>query len=438
MQTAHGERLDYDWVRALAVDQAAPATTSLGLRKRVTDVIGESAVAWGTVVGARMATYILDNLTDWTGDRSEEERYSLGRATEASTLDTLAALVSGDPSHLTASFEPIENVGWYVQHDIPLQQVVRNVHTGQEFLTQELIDCIPGLVPPGDEVAVISRTARDVTMCWSNFISRLTDEYGRQRTAWVQSRQGQLAHHVRGLLQGGDVDVADLSRTLGYDVSGRHTACILWFEGIDPDLARHIDLAGLANELARASGSPSVPLLLTSASRFTDLWLADCEVPISDVVHGINWPATVRIAAGRPARGVAGFRLSHREARAAAELARQSPTLGRVVRYDDVELVSLLASDRERARVFVQRVLGPIGTTGARSQELRDTLAAWIDSDGSVAGTSQALYVHRNTVSYRLRQLDELLGEQRDNTQLRCALLLVELMPQMLTPPSAS
>lgn len=431
------EKSDYEWVRLLSAESPVAPATSLNVRARATGVIGESATAWGVSVGHRMAGYIMENLTDWMGDRSEEEQHSLRRATEASTLDTLAALVSGDPSHLTASFEPIDNVAWYVQHDIPLQQVVRNVHTGQEFLTQELIDCIPALVPGSGMVSAISRTARDVTNCWSNFISRLTEEYARQHTAWTQSRQGQLAQQVRTVLRGGEVDVPAASRSLDYDLDAAHTGCVLWFEGIDLDLARHLDPTGLAAELARAAMSPAPPLVLSSTSRFINIWFADCAAPVHEAALSVSWPAAFRMATGRTAKGLDGFRLTHREAMAATELARRSSTLPRVVQYSDVELVSMLATDPDRAQVFVHRVLGPLAAPGARAQELRDTLAAWIDSDRSIATTSQALFVHRNTVSYRLRQLEEMLGEDRNNTELRCALLLVGSMPQLLTAPSS-
>jgi sugar diacid utilization regulator len=51
-----------------------------------------------------------------------------------------------------------------------------------------------------------------------------------------------------------------------------------------------------------------------------------------------------------------------------------------------------------------------------------------IGGRGSAALTAQAVHTHRNTVSYRLRQIDE-LPRERDDTRVRCALELAHYLP---------
>lgn len=427
---------DHDWVTRLRPSsEGGDAVSSLSCQRRAAEVIGASATAWCVETGARMAAYILDTLVDWPGTRSDEERQILGRATEASTLDTLTALVSGDRSYLTTSFEPSENVAWYVRNHIPLQEVIRNVHTGQEFLIQELIDAIAGIVPADDRVAAISRMTRDVTACWSYFIAQIGVEYRRQQDEWSKSAEGHRSRLVQSLLQSKNADVDETSRALKYDLSQEHVGCRVWFVGLDPEAVRLFDLMSLAHEIATATESSS-HLAMTFSGHRIELWLGAPRRPPAEVLGHGRWPLSLRAAFGTPQRGVAGFVSTHDEAVAASRVAQRSPSLGRVVSYADVELLSLLTADPERARAFVSRTLGPIVGDDARSRELRETLRAWIDSAQSVAATSQALYLHRNTVNYRLRQLTELLGDHRDLTALRCALAIAESMPHLRSKPS--
>ncbi|MEU6375771.1 helix-turn-helix domain-containing protein [Streptomyces sp. NPDC046909] len=378
-----------------------------------------------------MAAYILDTLIEWPGSRSEEERQILGRATEATTLDTLAALVTGDDSHLTNSFEPSENVTYYIRNRIPFQEVIRNVHTGQEFLVQELIDAIARLVPSEDRVAAISRMTRDVTACWSNFITQLSADYRRQHEEWSHSAEGNRARLIRNLLHNRNTDPVEAGRMLKYDLQQPHTGALVWFSGLDPEAVRLIDLPSLAHEIAEATESAS-HLAMTYPGQRIELWLGAPRRPAAEVLRQGPWPQSMRAAFGTPQAGVGGFVATHDEAMAAGRVAWHSSNLGRVVNYPDIELLSLLTADLELARRFVSRVLGPIAGTDARSVELRDTLRAWIDSSQSIAATSQALYLHRNTVNYRLKQINELLGDDLNPTSLRCALVIVDSLPDLM------
>ena len=92
----------------------------------------------------------------------------------------------------------------------------------------------------------------------------------------------------------------------------------------------------------------------------------------------------------------------------------------------------------ERARAFVLSSLGPLAQTGPRSAELRETLATYIDSGGSISDTAQRLHLHRNSVKYRLNQLEEAIGPDYNATRVRAAIELVDRVPQSLREASNS
>ncbi|MGA5700579.1 PucR family transcriptional regulator [Peterkaempfera bronchialis] len=425
--------MDHGWVRKLAATEPVAPLTSLTTRRRAAKVIGEEAVGWGVAAGRRMAAYILGALADWPGERSEEEWESLQRATEASTLDTLTALVTGNGEPMRMSSEPTQNIIFYVTEGIPIEEVVRNVHAGQEFLTQELIGCIADLLPPEQRLEAIQATTRSVIQNWSAFASEITQIYAAESRRWQQGRQSVRMQAVRRILSGVRFPAEDTGRDLGYRLDQTHVALILWLEDLDVETARMFDFTGLARSLAAVTLAEPEPLVIRRGATRVDVWLGGAQPDAARLIEAkAVLPTPLRIAVGCPAPGVEGFRCSHEQALAARRVLRLGTADRQIVDYPDVELVSLLAADPIRARAFVRAVLGPLRQRDPRMAELRLTLAAHIDNGGSIAQTAQALHTHRNTVSYRLNQAEELLPANRGKTELRCALLLGELFPEGL------
>ena len=150
-------------------------------------------------------------------------------------------------------------------------------------------------------------------------------------------------------------------------------------------------------------------------------------------------PDGVRVAFGKPARGLDGFRRSHHEAVQAARVASLAGSAGgAVVDYAQVELVSLLACDLPRAREFVASRLGPLAAPGESAQRLRETLRVFLALGGRTARAAKELYVHQNTIAYRIKRAEELLGRRvtEDPVELICALTLADTLgPAVLPQP---
>jgi DNA-binding PucR family transcriptional regulator len=143
-----------------------------------------------------------------------------------------------------------------------------------------------------------------------------------------------------------------------------------------------------------------------------------------------------RLAVGSPRDGAAGVRRSHRDALAADRVPAAQDGGATVVRYGDVDLPALLAADLEQARSFVQDHLGGLAVGGPEVDELRRTLTAYHRAGMSPLAAAGPLHVHRNTVVYRLRRIEQVLGHPvTDRTlEVRCALLLVERFGAAVLP----
>jgi DNA-binding PucR family transcriptional regulator len=63
---------------------------------------------------------------------------------------------------------------------------------------------------------------------------------------------------------------------------------------------------------------------------------------------------------------------------------------------------------------------------------LLDTVSAYLDSGGSIEATARAMFIHANTVRYRLKRVADLTGynplDPRDAFTVRVALTLGRLL----------
>ena len=81
----------------------------------------------------------------------------------------------------------------------------------------------------------------------------------------------------------------------------------------------------------------------------------------------------------------------------------------------------LAALDPEVARGLARTLLAPLA---GRKGDLVDSLAAWLGRHGQWDTAAADLGVHRHTLRYRMRRVEELLGRSLDDPDLRAELWL--------------
>ncbi|MFT3970149.1 MAG: helix-turn-helix domain-containing protein [Micropruina sp.] len=105
------------------------------------------------------------------------------------------------------------------------------------------------------------------------------------------------------------------------------------------------------------------------------------------------------------------------------------PSAPRPVAAEDLLPERALAGDGHARRILAREIYGPLRDAGA---DLLDTLVAYLDNSGSVEATARTLFVHPNTVRYRLRRIAEVSGyhpaDARSAYVLRLAVTLGRLM----------
>ena len=102
---------------------------------------------------------------------------------------------------------------------------------------------------------------------------------------------------------------------------------------------------------------------------------------------------------------------------------------GRPVLFTDMGadrlLLVLLRERPEELRAFVELTLGPLLQHDARSASpLLPTVRAFVEHGGRLRETAAEIYVHRNTLAYRLDRAAEILGVDLKEPRARLAIEL--------------
>lgn len=135
----------------------------------------------------------------------------------------------------------------------------------------------------------------------------------------------------------------------------------------------------------------------------------------------------LRCGVGGVHAGPTGLRTAAAEASAAVAAARLGNRTNVAVRFDEVglrrTLIEWYASDA--AREAVHGLLEPLERLGPRrGEEAIRTLEAYLDHQGSLTRTAQALHLHRNAVAYRIKRIFERLGVDPEDPDQRLLLQL--------------
>jgi hypothetical protein len=154
----------------------------------------------------------------------------------------------------------------------------------------------------------------------------------------------------------------------------------------------------------------------------TDEQIADILAPSDD--YGAAVGPTLPLASASD---------SLRWARQALGLARRGIISGRIIRCDRHLIPLWMLADATLAELVIQRELGALaGLTPASQRQLVETLEALLDAGGVATEAAALLNVHPQTVRYRIKKLEQLLGSRLTNPRARFGLELAVRTRQLL------
>jgi DNA-binding PucR family transcriptional regulator len=430
MRPTEAGRPDGSWVLRLEGTGRRTPASHAPLLAGATEAMGDGPVAWAVDLGHQMASAIIAEMPDFSG--GEEAFQTLRMGTESSIIQGMLLVLEDDPTPVLVTEEALEGLRDQVRRKIPLDQVLRGIRLGHSMLSRALLEAASTTVEEPLRTAEMKRTSDLLFAFIDDFASSMATEYLTEHDRWVTSAAAERAELVHSILDGTPVSAPQASATLGYPLDRHHRALVVWRDPAGAETPS--DLHRVASRILEGSGCSAslvVPFGASSVWVWTSWRTGEVRRPplVAPDAPGIH------VAIGTPAPGVDGFRQSHHEAAQAAELIRSWATVPDwVTWYDDVELSVLLSRDPALARVFVVRELGPLAANTRSAAELRETVAAYLACDRSLARAAKILHVARNTVAYRVKKVEQELGRDLRvrRLELECALRLARSMGEVI------
>lgn len=143
----------------------------------------------------------------------------------------------------------------------------------------------------------------------------------------------------------------------------------------------------------------------------------ETEFPESIMIGGISGPA----------RTLADWPTAYDQALQAAQLAERLKLTNQFVEFNSLGIYRLLydLEDQVSVRKFTDEIMGPLVDYDAQNRgSLVKTVEAYFDHHGNISQTAESLFVHRNTLLYRMERIQELTGLHLDQANMRLALHL--------------
>ncbi|MFL6160264.1 MAG: PucR family transcriptional regulator [Marmoricola sp.] len=257
----------------------------------------------------------------------------------------------------------------------------------------------------------MNRYAREVAFATAEVYARAAE----QRGAWDARLEALV---VDSLLRGeGDETISSRASALGWDATGN----VLVLTG----RLGNGDALDAVRRTAREKGLGCLCAVQ-----------GDRLVVILGGVDALGRPAAAVAEAFAPGPVVIGPVASSLEnaffsaeaARSGLRVAHGWPDAPRPVLADDLLPERALAGDTSAQQSLVEQVHTPLAAAGG---SVLETVEAYLSGGSSIEGTGRALFVHANTVRYRLKRAAELTGldpaHPRDSYTLRLGLTLGRL-----------
>ena len=369
-------------------------------------------------------------------DGLEDRQFPATRQSTRANLGLITTLLAerSAPIVVTAPEEALSYARSYVHDGLSFELLTRVYHEGEHAYSRMWMDRLQAHASTAEELADSMCYFSDWLFGYITSINRpLSIVYTAEHERWIRGAIAMRSEEVRAILEGAQVDVTQSSGRLRYRLDGRHIGFVIWSDPVAHDSPveegprRFDEMDRVAGEIAEQLGASSC-LALPIGSYYAGWASVGADLRVDELPTASGG---LRVALGRPWRGVAGFRRTHQEAlitRRVASLSERGP--GACLSFGAVALDALLTHDLDEARRFVDDEVGPLMRDSDAGRRLAATLEVFLHEESSYVRAGRRLGIHENTVAYRIRRAEELLGRDVADRQfeLQAALRLAHFV----------
>lgn len=342
-------------------------------------------------------------------DEVPDHAYSQGlRSTVRAALDYALDVIERGEEQVRLPRQLLIQARSAAHRGVPLDTVLRRYVAGYTLLGDFLARESAG----GGSDMTLAQLLPNRAAVLDGLIASVSAEYQGELDRHAGSSSARrYAERVRRLVDGGPIAGSELP----YDFDRFHLALVAQGVGCEErlrDLTQSVDCRAL---VAIPHADVAWAWIGTRSPLDPDSLDLDTRGP------------SLAIALGESAEGLAGWRLTHRQAEAAMEVARRDP--GSAVRYRDVAILATALGDDVLAASLRDLYIAPLRKQRDGGEVALETLRAYLAADRNASSAAAALGVNRNTIAERLRAIEAAIGRPLSacGPELEAALRLAKL-----------
>jgi hypothetical protein len=322
-----------------------------------------------------------------------EAQYAQGlqRAVTAALDYGIEGIEKGGSQTPSPPPELISQARLAARNRVGLDVVMRRYVAGQALLGDFLVSEATEFSP-----AEPKRSLRRLSALLDRLLIAVSAAYEEEQELRQRGQERQRAERIERLLAGEPLETADLA----YDFAAHHLGVLAQ--------------GGGARELleAIAHGLDAVLLSVRRERSLVWAWLGSHRaLDPAEALRRVEETAAegLFVALGEPGEGIAGWRLTHRQAEAALAVALRGSEPA--VRYTEVALLASALRDELLVSSLRRLYLEPLEAERDGGEVLRETLRAYFGAGGNAASAAAVLGVSRQAVSGRLQAVEQRLGQ---------------------------
>ncbi len=357
----------------------------------------------------------LDSTLPWYRQLTPDERSSLGLIAQRGLTGFLSWFERPSTTMTTVLGEVFGGAPTELTRSISLQRALQLIRTVVDVVEAQ----VPGIVQDRDQTLVreaILRYSREIAFALADVYARAAETRG----AWDSRNEAVLLDAV---LRGEGPDEI-LSRAAAAGWKGGKSVMVM--AGRTPESDLPTRLSGVRRTATRSG----FDILVGVQSERLVLVLGGVSDP-TQAAGALNpWFGEGPVVYGPLTDSLVDAHRSGREALAGLAAAAAWPRAVRPTHAQDLLPERALHGDQTAVETLVHRVHAPLRAAG---NSLLETVDTYCELGHSLEGTARELFVHANTVRYRLRRVSEITGwdplNPRDAYVLQTALAVGRLYP---------
>ena len=356
----------------------------------------QDTLAWLKAMSGELATTTLkrlDELLPWYRDMPPSRRSSVGLVAQAG----INSFVEWYDNPTTQPWVAADVFG------VAPRELLRSISLQE---TLQLIRVVVQVVE--DRVVQEDENLREAVLLYSREIAfSAADVYARAAEArglWDARLEALV---VDSILSGEHAEeLSSRIAALGWRARGAVTTLVgTVIENVDQDNLRRIARKNNADVLIGVHGNRMIVVIGRIENRNDSPQEQISFFKIAESFDSQFGPGSMVL--GPEVVSISDAHASAKAALAGFAVVKSWTKANRLISADDLLAERALAGDMSAKNTLVTRIYRPLA---ANSPELLETLGSYLDTGRSLESTARELFVHPNTVRYRLKRISEIIG----------------------------